>query len=506
MGQKNTCLLLILDGWGANSSSHGNAIALTPTPNWDSLLSQHPHRLLLTHGEDSGLPAGQMGNSEVGHTNIGAGRVVYQSLTRIDKAIADGELQRLSVWRQALQQLQARRGTLHLIGLLSDGGVHSHQQHIFAACQLAFDAGQEVKLHLILDGRDTEPQSAGAYLEALHEFIRAKPRISIASVCGRYYAMDRDNRWQRTELAYQAIVDGKAGFQASSAEAALQAAYARGESDEFVQPTIIGNPSAVQAQDTVLAINFRADRMRQLCSSLTTGTASFTRRLVLAPEQLVTMTDYGAGIQAQVLFPRQELVNGLGEWLSLQGKTQLRLAETEKFPHVSYFFSGGREAEYAGEQRILVPSPKVATYDLQPQMSADAVVDQLCAALDAREFDFIVCNIANGDMVGHTGSLDAACQAVACVDVNLGRIMTSLQANQAQALISADHGNCEQMYVGASTEPHTAHTTHPVEICYFGAQQVRFRSGPARLADIAPTVLKLMDLPQPEQMSGHSLV
>ena len=505
MAARPTTLLLILDGWGANADEHGNAIALTPTPNWDRLLREHPHRQLLTHGEDCGLPAGQMGNSEVGHINIGAGRVVYQSLSRIDRALASGELARIPVWVACLQELRARGGRLHVLGLLSDGGVHSHQNHIEAICRLAAEAGVAPVLHLLLDGRDTEPRSAVRYLSQLQSWRQAMPKLSVASISGRYYAMDRDNRWQRTEKAYRAIVEASAAFSYRDAEQALAAAYERGESDEFVQPSVIAAGVPIDANDSVISCNFRADRMRQLCAALTNENVQFVRRQLLPGSQLFTMTDYGADCPARALFPQQQLVNDLGQWLSLQGCSQLRLAETEKFPHVSYFFSGGKEQAYAGERRLLVPSPKVATYDLQPEMSAPEVTAKLCAAIGGGEFDFILCNIANGDMVGHSGSLPAACQAVACVDACLGKILAALEQSGSQALITADHGNCEQMYVGASEQPHTAHTTNPVEIIYYGPGDVQLRPGSARLADIAPSVLRLMQLPIPEQMTGSPL-
>ena len=498
-------LLLILDGWGANSSDHGNAIKLSKTPNWDYLLAEHPHRQLITHGEASGLPAGQMGNSEVGHMNIGAGRVVRQSLNRIDAAFAAGQVTTTPTWQDFLYDLSARRGNLHVLGLLSDGGVHSHQNHIHAICDLATAAGLRVNLHLILDGRDTEPQSASLYIERLQEFIVENPMVSIASLSGRYYAMDRDNRWERTELAYRAIFDLSSQYYYENVEQALDAAYARGETDEFVTPSVVGESVSVQPQDSIISCNFRADRMRQLCAGFSAPEVSFERRCVLSAEQLLTMSDYGDACRARVLFPKQPIVNDLGQWLSARGKKQLRIAETEKFPHVTYFFSGGKEEQYVGEQRILIPSPKVATYDLKPEMSADELVSELCTALESGQYDYIIANIANGDMVGHTGSLAAACRAVACVDRNLGRILESLRACGGQALITADHGNCEQMYVGASTRPHTAHTTNPVEIVYFGAKSVQFSAGDAKLADIAPTVLALTDMAIPPEMGGRVL-
>lgn len=496
-------LLLILDGFGHREAREDNAIALARAPNWHRLLETYPHTLVDTHGHHVGLPDEQMGNSEVGHMNIGAGRIVYQDLTRIDAAIADGSFFQNTALRQACAA--ARAATLHVFGLVSPGGVHSHEDHLLALLDLAKTmAVARIAVHAFLDGRDTPPQSAAASLTKLAAKCAALGNARIASVSGRYYAMDRDRRWERVQRAYLAIAEAEAEFRAVDAHAALAAAYARGETDEFVQPTVVGDGARMADGDVVVFMNFRADRARQLTQAFVdphfTG---FPRARAIALGAFVTLTHYSDDLPVTaVAFPPQSLANSLGEYLAARGLRQLRIAETEKYAHVTFFFSGGRESPYPGEDRILVPSPKVATYDLQPEMSCPEVTDRLVAAIGSGQYDFIVCNLANADMVGHTGNLQAAIQAVEAIDVALGRVHAAILAAGGEMLISADHGNLERMR-DADGQPHTQHTVGPVPLVYVG-RPARLRRG--RLCDLAPTVLRLMDLPQPAEMTGRPLV
>jgi 2,3-bisphosphoglycerate-independent phosphoglycerate mutase len=435
--------------------------------------------------------------------NIGAGRIVYQDLTRIDAAIADGSFARNPALLGACAA--TRKATLHVFGLLSPGGVHSHEEHIFAMLELAKNNGvEQVAVHAFLDGRDTPPRSARASLAKLQDKCAALGNARIATVGGRYYAMDRDKRWERVQQAYDAIAEAKAAFQADSAVAALDAAYMRGETDEFVKPTLIGTGARFSDGDAVIYMNFRADRARQLSLAFVDpGFAGFApaRRIVLSA--FVTLTQYSETLAVTaVAFPPQSLSQSLGEYLSGLGLTQLRIAETEKYAHVTFFFSGGREEPYPGEERILVPSPRVATYDLKPEMSCAEVTDQLVAAIHGGRFDFIVCNIANADMVGHTGRLDAAIKAVEAVDAALGRLTAAIRAAGGEMLISADHGNLEQMRADDG-QPHTQHTVGPVPLVYVGRKATLARGA---LRDLAPTTLALMGIQQPAQMTGHSLV
>ncbi|NCT68837.1 MAG: 2,3-bisphosphoglycerate-independent phosphoglycerate mutase [Rhodanobacteraceae bacterium] len=505
MARPKPILLLILDGWGHRVETAHNAIAQAHAPNWRRLLAECPHTLVDTHGEHVGLPAGQMGNSEVGHMNIGSGRIVYQDLTRIDAAIADGSFFDNAALTGACDAVTANGGTLHVFGLLSPGGVHSHEAHIQALLDLAARRGvARVAVHAFLDGRDTPPRSAEPSLRALEAHCRRLGNARIASVCGRYYAMDRDQRWDRVRLAYEAIAEAHAPFQADDALAALHAAYARGENDEFVKPTVIAGGARVEDGDAVVFMNFRADRARELSHAFVdTGFAGFARSRVPQLAAFVTLTEYEQGLAASAIaFPPQSMHNTLGEYLATRGLTQLRIAETEKYAHVTFFFSGGREAPFAGEERILVPSPQVATYDLKPEMSCPELTDRLVEAIATRRFDFIVCNIANPDMVGHTGVETAAIKAAEAVDVALGRLATAIRAAGGEMLVSADHGNLEQM-VDANGVPHTQHTVGPVPLVYLG-RAARLHHGALR--DLAPTVLALMGLPQPAEMTGHSLV
>jgi 2,3-bisphosphoglycerate-independent phosphoglycerate mutase len=504
-------LLLILDGWGHRDSPEHNAIAIARTPVWDKLIRNCPNTLIHTSGMKVGLPDGQMGNSEVGHMNLGAGRVVYQSLTRINKSISDGDFFTNPVLNEAVEQALKHDSQLHIIGLLSDGGIHSHEDQIAALIELAAKKGcRKIRLHALLDGRDTPPRCAEASLKKFIALFAANKAGSIASVGGRYFGMDRDKRWDRVQKAFDAICHGRAQHAASDAVSALHAAYARDENDEFVVPTVItdasGQATVMQDGDAIVFMNFRADRARELSQVFVDKNFSgFTRGALPALSRFATLTEYSSAIAAPYAYGPENLSNSLGEYVAARGMKQLRIAETEKYAHVTFFFSGGREEEYPGENRILVPSPKVDTYDLKPEMSAIEVTDKLVAAIRNREYDVIICNFANGDMVGHTGVLDAAIKAVEVVDVCLGRITDALAAVGGQCLITADHGNVEQMLDDTTGQPLTSHTNGPVPLIYVGGQKLRLADD-GSLCDVAPTLLNLMDIPQPSEMSGHSLV
>jgi 2,3-bisphosphoglycerate-independent phosphoglycerate mutase len=514
---KNVSLLVVLDGFGYRETTEDNAIAAAHTPNWDRYWSDAPHTLVSGSGGDVGLPDGQMGNSEVGHMNLGAGRVVYQDLTRINRAIAQGEFQRNRALNRAFDRVKKSGGALHVMGLLSPGGVHSHEDQIFACIEMAAAAGVgPVYLHAFLDGRDTPPRSAKASLEkaqALMARLDGGSRAggkAVASIVGRYFAMDRDRRWDRVERAYNLLVRGEAPFHSASATEAIEQAYGRGENDEFVQPTSIHAegelPVRINDGDVVIYMNFRADRARQLTRALVDPEFDgFTRRTKVNLADFVMLTRYADDIRTSCAFEPAVLTNTLGEYLSKLGKTQLRIAETEKYAHVTFFFSGGREEPYPGERRTLIPSPKVNTYDLCPQMSARKVTDELVAAIRSRGFDFIICNYANGDMVGHSGIFDAAVKAVETLDECLGRLETAIAEAGGQMLITADHGNVEKMRDHTTGQPHTAHTSEPVPLVYLGPQPVEFTAG-GTLADVAPTLLTLMRLDVPGEMTGRSLV
>ena len=499
-------VLLILDGWGHRDDPRDNAVALGEVPTWRRLLAGHPTTLVHTEGRFVGLPDGQMGNSEVGHMNIGAGRIVYQDLTRIDAAIEDGSFFANAELVAACQAAKRAGGTLHLFGLLSPGGVHSQEAHILAMLELAKTSGvARVAVHAFLDGRDTPPQSAEPSLRALQELCAKLGNAHIASVSGRYYAMDRDQRWDRVRLAWDAMVEAKSDHHASSGVAALEAAYARGENDEFVLPTVIDGAQPMADGDAVVFMNFRADRARQLTAAFVSpGFDGFPAR-VPALSRFVCLTEYDARLPAPVAFAPDDLRHTLGELLAEQGLAQLRIAETEKYAHVTFFFSGGREALFVGESRTLIPSPQVATYDLQPEMSCPELTDKLVAAIESQAFDAIVCNIANPDMVGHSGILEAAILAAQAVDVAIGKVADAVQRVGGALLITADHGNLEMMRDPETGQPHTAHTVGPVPLVYVGERQAALRSGGA-LRDIAPTLLDLLGLPQPAEMSGRSLL
>ena len=503
-------VLMILDGWGYNPSCDNNAVCLANTPNLDALFETCPHTLIGASGQDVGLPGGQMGNSEVGHLNLGAGRIVYQDLSRITLSIEDGSLFRNPALTAALSRLKTSDGKLHLMGLLSDGGVHSHNTHLYALVKMAHQAGiAEICLHPFLDGRDTPPKSGSGYLQELEDELARIGAGRVCSVIGRFYAMDRDNRWDRVERAYRAMTEGNGQPVASSAEA-IATAYAAGQTDEFVEPRTIlrdGVPAGtVDDGDAVIFFNFRADRAREITRCFTeTGFSGFTRQRTPQLVDYVCLTEYDETFDLPVAYPPEELTGILGEIIANSGRHQLRIAETEKYAHVTFFFNGGRETPYAGEDRALIPSPKeVTTYDQKPEMSAVAVADEAVRRIASGKYDLVILNFANPDMVGHTGILDAAIQAMEAVDAGVGKVVTATLAAGGCLLITADHGNCEQM-TDRNGQPHTAHTTNPVSLLLVG------HPGPARLkpgilADIAPTLLELIGLDKPREMTGTSLI
>lgn len=503
--------LIILDGWGHRDPAEDNAISNANTPCWDKLWKNQPKTLINTSGMFVGLPQGQMGNSEVGHMNLGAGRVVYQSLTRIDKDVEEGSFTENAVLCTAIDKAVSSNRAVHLMGLLSPGGVHSHEDHVLAAAEMAAKrSAKEVYIHAFLDGRDMPPRSAKASLEKAAAKLKHLGVGRVASIVGRYYAMDRDNRWDRVEEAYNVMTLGEAEFTSSDPVSALEQAYERGENDEFVKATRIiaggDNEGTINDGDTVIFMNFRADRAREMTRCFVEKDFDgFERRKHPELADFVMLTEYAADIKTSCAYPPEQLTNGLGEYVSNLGKTQLRISETEKYAHVTFFFNGGLETPFEGEDRILVPSPKVATYDLQPEMSAPEVTDKLVEAIKSGKYDLVVCNYANGDMVGHTGKLDAAIKAAECIDQCVARITEALQDVGGEALITADHGNCEQMTDPNSGQVHTAHTIGPVPLIYVGPRAVNLRDD-GSLSDVAPTLLSLMNLEQPAEMTGHSLV
>lgn len=507
----NFSLLVILDGFGHRLETEHNAIALASTPTWDRFIAQRPHTLISGSGLDVGLPAGQMGNSEVGHMNLGSGRVVYQDFTRINRAIETGEFAANPAFTEAFDTVHKNDGALHVMGLLSPGGVHSHEDQIFALIRAAADAGvQEVYLHAFLDGRDTPPRSAMASLQAAEDLFDELGCGRVLSLCGRYFAMDRDNNWDRQARAYNLLARGEAPFHAQSATLALQAAYDREENDEFVQPTALHNPEqaprGIGSKDSVIFMNFRADRARQLTRTMSEeGFTGFERRSFVAPASFTTLTRYADNIPLPCAFAPEELHNTLGEYLQNKNKRQLRIAETEKYAHITFFFSGGREEPFDGEKRILIPSPNVATYDLQPEMSAKKVTDQLVEAIQGGDFDVVVCNYANGDMVGHSGKLGPAIKAVETLDACLARLEAAIEAVSGHMLVTADHGNVEQMQDPSSNQEHTAHTSNLVPLVYVGENALDLRAG-GSLCDVAPTLLDLMQLEVPPEMTGNTLI
>ncbi|MGA7261721.1 MAG: 2,3-bisphosphoglycerate-independent phosphoglycerate mutase [Stellaceae bacterium] len=501
-------VLCILDGWGERQKADDNAIEIARAPNWHRLKARWPHAQLQASEHYVGLPDGQMGNSEVGHTNIGAGRLVMQDLPRIDAAIAEGKLASMPALRGFIGKLKESRGTAHLIGLMSPGGVHSHQRQIAALARILAEAGVPVSVHAFLDGRDTPPKAAASYLKQFQEEIAGLRDLRIATLCGRYYAMDRDKRWDRVERAYRAIVSGT-GERADDPLQAVKASYARDETDEFVTPTVIAGYVGMRDGDGLLIANFRADRVREIAAALLDPEFSgFAREKRISFCDALGLVEYSTELNQflATLFPPENLNDSFGEVVSRAGLTQLRIAETEKYAHVTFFFNGGRELVFPGEERILVPSPKVATYDRQPEMSAPEVTDKVVEAVRSGRFDVIVMNYANADMVGHTGRIDAATKAVETVDACLGRLAEAVEQAGGTLVITADHGNAEMMRDPETGEPHTAHTLNPVPFVVVNPPAEIGRLENGRLSDIAPTLLDLLGQTKPAAMTGHSLI
>ena len=504
----NLTMLMILDGFGIRESKVGNAVKLANTPNIDKLMKICPTSIIHTSGLQVGLPEGQMGNSEVGHTNIGAGRIVYQELTRITKSIEDGDFFSIPEFVSAIENCKKHGSKLHILGLLSDGGVHSHIRHLYGLLELAKRKDfEDVYVHCFMDGRDTPPASGESYIVKLEEKMREKGVGKIATISGRFYSMDRDKRWQRVQKAYDALVNGE-GNKATSAVSAIESSYQKEVFDEFVEPTVIysgDKPVAkIEKNDSVIFFNFRPDRARELTRTLVDPEFNEfeTKNLDL---YYVTFTQYDATLpNVNIAFKPEKLVNTFGEYISKNGLTQLRIAETEKYAHVTFFFNGGEEKQYKGEDRILVPSPKVETYDLKPEMSAYEVTEKVVNAINSKKYDCIILNYANPDMVGHTGNLEAAIKALETIDECVGKVVDAVQKNNGTLLITADHGNIEQMIDYKTGEPHTAHTTNPVPLILVGKDDVKLKSG--KLADLAPTMLDIMGLEKPEEMTGESLI
>ena len=505
---KKLTMLMILDGFGINDNEKGNAVKLANTPNIDRLMKTCPTTEVYTSGLNVGLPDGQMGNSEVGHTNIGAGRIVYQELTRITKSIEDGDFFSIPEFVEAIENCKKNNSKLHIMGLLSDGGVHSHIRHLFALLEFAKRRDfEDVYVHCFLDGRDTPPASAEGYIMQLEEKMKEKEVGRIASISGRFYAMDRDKRWQRIKKTYDALVNG-IGENKASAVTAIESSYQKEIFDEFVEPTVIVNGetpiATIEKNDSVIFFNFRPDRAREITRTLVDKEFNEfeTKDLNL---YFVCMTPYDETMpNVKVAFKKEPLKNTFGEYISNNGLTQLRIAETEKYAHVTFFFNGGEEKQYKGEDRILVPSPKVETYDLKPEMSAIEVTDKVVEAIKSEKYDSIILNYANPDMVGHTGNLEASIKAIETIDNCVGRVIEEINKVNGVCLITADHGNSEQMIDYKTGEPHTAHTTNPVPLILVGMEEVTLKTG--KLADLAPTMLDIMGLKKPDEMTGESII
>ncbi len=502
-------MLMILDGFGINPNKEGNAIALANTPNIDKLMKKYPVAEIHTSGADVGLPEGQMGNSEVGHTNIGAGRIVYQELTRITKSIEDGDFFTNQEFIEAIDNCKKNNSKLHILGLVSDGGVHSHIRHLYGLLEMAKRRDfEDVYIHCFLDGRDTPPASAETYIMKLEEKMREKGVGKIASISGRFYAMDRDKRWERVKKCYDAIVNGE-GNKSGSAISAIESSYQKEVFDEFVEPTLICNGdtpiATIGENDSVIFFNFRPDRAREITRALVDpnfdGFENKDLNLFF-----VCFTSYDETMpNVRIAFKKDPLVNTFGEVVSKKGYTQLRIAETEKYAHVTFFFNGGEEKQYEGEDRILIPSPKVETYDMKPEMSAYEVTEKVVDAINSQKYNAIILNYANPDMVGHTGSLDAAIKAIETIDECVGKVVEAILNNDGTLLITADHGNSEQMIDYKTGEPHTAHTTNPVPIILVSNDN-KYKIKTGRLADLAPTLLELMNIEKPKEMTGNSLL
>ena len=498
-------LLMILDGWGFREEAENNAIALADTPCWDMMWKTDPHALIETSGEAVGLPDGQMGNSEVGHMNIGAGRIVYQDFSRITKAIRDGSFTQNPQLCAAIDSARNRGATVHIMGLLSPGGVHSHDDHFIATVQLAAQRGAgSIAVHGFLDGRDTPPRSAEPSIIRMQELLDSLPGAEFSTISGRYFAMDRDKRWDRVERAYRAIALAESAQNEPTAVAALHEAYARGENDEFVQPTVIAGASGVHDGDAIIFVNFRADRAREITMAFVNEPFDGFKRSRIELADFVCMTEYMAGLPVSVAFPPSTLLHLLGGELAEAGLRQLRIAETEKYAHVTFFFNGGEEQPFPLESRILIPSPDVATYDLKPEMSAPLLTEKLVNAIGSGDYDVIICNVANPDMVGHTGDLEAAIEAVQAVDRCLAACRDAIDSAGGELLVTADHGNIELMVDPVSGQKHTAHTTNKVPLLFHGRAAEMKEGGSLR--DIAPTMLSLLGLPQPGEMTGQSLL
>ena len=502
-------MLLILDGWGYRSTTtKDNAIEMGETPNWHELLKTCPHCFVETSGLDVGLPAGQMGNSEVGHMNLGAGRVVMQDLPKIDQAVKEHTLEKNPVVVDLINTLKANGKTCHVMGLMSPGGVHSHQEHIVALCEILNRNGIKVDVHAFLDGRDTPPTSAEGFLADFNNSIKDMPLVKLATLAGRFYAMDRDKRWDRVELAYNNIVSAN-GKRYATADEAIKASYAAGVNDEFVVPCVIGDYQGANDGDAFLMANFRADRAREITYALGDDKfEGFVRNKIVKFSACVGMAEYSVDHNRfmKTIFAPEQLKNIYGEVVSEHGMTQLRIAETEKYAHVTFFFNGGEERMFKGEERILINSPKVATYDLKPEMSVYEVTDALVNAIESKKFDTIICNFANGDMVGHTGIMSAALQAVAAVDKSLGRVMKAIKDVGGVLFVTADHGNVEKMVDEKTGQPYTAHTVGKVQAVLYNAPADVKGMEDGRLADVSPTLLDLLGLEKPADMTGHSLL
>ncbi len=502
--------LIILDGWGYSESTQDNAIYTANTPHWDRLWEQYPHTLINGSGADVGLPSGQMGNSEVGHLNLGAGRVVYQEFTRVSRAIKTGSFFTNDTLNEALDLANQTGKSVHILGLLSPGGVHSHEDHIHAMLKLCIDKQvRHVYLHAFLDGRDTAPQSAMQSLEKVQPIFDQNDNADFASVIGRYYAMDRDQRWDRIEKTYNLICNAESDYQAKNALSALEMAYQRGETDEFVSATSIidknGQPVKIESGDVIIFMNYRSDRARQITRAfIEKDFKHFPKKRKDSLGAFVSLTEYSSSFDVPVAFPPERLHNVFGEYLSNLGMTQLRIAETEKYAHVTFFFNGGKEEPFQFEERILIPSPDVSTYDLQPEMNAPKLTEKLIEAIYSHKYDTIICNFANPDMVGHTGKMDATVKAIEALDACLGRVVSAIKEVRGECLITADHGNAEQMRDPETGQPHTAHTANPVPLIYIGRDFQLASNG--ALSDITPTMLDLMGLDKPEEMDGRSLI
>ncbi|MEK9771411.1 MAG: 2,3-bisphosphoglycerate-independent phosphoglycerate mutase [Nitrosomonadales bacterium] len=509
INQKQTLTLLILDGFGHSNDEEFNAIALAKTPNLDELKKTAANGLINASENYVGLPKGQMGNSEVGHINIGAGRIVFQDIERINNSINKKELNENKELKQSFQKLKASNGNLHLMGLLSDGGVHSHINHLKALISISKENNINPIIHIILDGRDTPPKSAEKYIHDLEKFIIDQQWGQIKSVQGRFFAMDRDNRWERIEQSYVMLTEGVANFYVNSAQEALSNAYSRNETDEFVQPTIIHNEKKplIKNNDMVIFTNFRSDRARQISKALLKKDFDgFKRNVVLDHLDYFTMTNYDSSLtEAKVIFSAEQVNNTFGEYIAKLGLTQLRIAETEKYPHVTFFFNGGIESKFKNEERILIPSPKVKTYDLQPEMSVYEVTKQLVNAISSSRYDVIICNFANGDMVGHTGDLQATIKAIEAMDKCIGEIVKITKETNGHLIVTADHGNAELMMDEINNQVHTQHTTNLVPFIYYGKDNAKITKV-GKLSDIAPTMLFILKKNQPAEMTGENLI